>query len=241
LTAPAAAAKPAVIKLDKHGKPKKVKREKIRYGQAPEQSLPPGPAQTANGPLRDTGIGRSDSVGPGVSATLPAPGTAIAPVAPLEGASTSALSDSDADPLAPKLGPEKKTRFSAKAPEVKFRKEKVKTTKAKEKAIATPVAMTSEEKATQKAQASPLGLNGDTAKKKQKRKKGEAKERLTPKPKDPNAPKPDENGVYPTPYHPQTTTPAPAPAPASAPAPATTPAPAPAGSTTPAPAAAPNM
>jgi len=140
---------------------------------------------------------------------LPAPGTAIAPVAPLEGASTSALSDQDADPLAPKLGPEKKTRFSAKAPEVKLRKEKVKTAKAQDKAIATPVAMTADEKATKQTQAAPLGLNGDTAsKKKHKRKKGEAKERLTPKPKDPNAPKPDENGVYPTPYHSTSTAPA---------------------------------
>ena len=36
-TTGAATAKPAVIKLDKNGKPKKVKREKIRFGQAPEQ------------------------------------------------------------------------------------------------------------------------------------------------------------------------------------------------------------
>ena len=238
LVAPAAVAKPTVIKLDKHGKPKKVKREKVRYGQSPEQALPAGPATIGNGSLVDTGIGRAkDVAGPGGSSTLPAPGTAIAPIAPLEGASTSALSDSDADPLAPKLGPEKKTRFSAKAPEVKLRKEKVKTTKAKEKAIATPVAMTADEKATKQTQAAPLGLNGDTAsKKKHKRKKGDAKERLTPKPKDPNAPKPDENGVYPTPYHPTTATPA-TKAPATDPLPpVTAPAPGapPSGDTTPA-------
>ncbi|MBB5059201.1 peptidyl-prolyl cis-trans isomerase SurA [Granulicella aggregans] len=236
-SAPAAVAKPAVIKLDKHGKPKKVKREKIRYGQSPEQALPAGPVTKGSGALVDTGIGRADNAGPGGSSTLPAPGTAIAPVAPLEGASTSALSDSDADPLAPKLGPEKKTRFSAKAPEVKLRKEKVKTAKAQDKAIATPVAMTTDEKATKQTQAAPLGLNGDTAKKKKvKRKKGEAKERLTPKPKDPNAPKPDENGVYPTPYHPTSTTPATkAPATDQLP-PATAPAPGapPSGDTTPA-------
>jgi peptidyl-prolyl cis-trans isomerase SurA len=203
LTAKTATAKPAVIKLDKHGKPKKVRREKIRYGQSPEQALPAGPVTVGNGELVDTGIGRkNDSLGPGQSSTLPAPGTAIAPLAPLEGSSVSALSDSEADPLAPKLGPEQKTRFSAKAPEVKFRKQKVKAAKAQDKAIATPVAMTTDEKTTQKTQAAPLGLNGDTAKKKKlKRKKGEAKERLQPKPKDPNAPKPDANGTYPTPYH----------------------------------------
>src|SRR6202035_1409426 len=54
-TAPAAAAKPAVIKLDKNAKPKKVRREKIRYGQAPEQSLPPGPVSASAG--TDAGAG----------------------------------------------------------------------------------------------------------------------------------------------------------------------------------------
>ncbi len=231
----AATAKPTVIKLDKHGKPKKVKREKIRFGQAPEQSLPPGPTRTASG--ADTGIGAGVASGetPGAASTL-APGTAIAP---LEASSTSALSDNDADPLAPKGPPAKKSRYSDRAPQVKLRKVNAKKAKANEKAIATPVAMTSTEKAAQQTQAAPLGLNGDTAsKKKHKRKKGEAKERLAPKPKDPNAPKPDANGVYPTPYHPATTTPA-----TKAPAtgdttlpPATAPAPGapPSGDTTPA-------
>ncbi len=199
---PAAVAKPAVIKLDKHGKPKKVKREKIRFGQAPEQSLPPGPARTATG--ADTGIGANAATGgetPGASATL-APGQAIAP---LESTSTAALAD--ADPLAPKPPPAKKTRYSDRAPEVKVRKEKAKEAKVEEKKIATPVAMTPAELAAKQTQAAPLGLNGDTAsKKKHKRKKGEAKERLTPKPKDPNAaPKPNPDGTYPTPYHPPAT------------------------------------
>lgn len=207
-TAPAAIAKPAVIKLDKNGKPKKVKREKIRFGQAPEQSLPPGPARTASG--ADTGIGANQATGaetPGASATLaPAPGTAMAP---LESTSNS-LNEQEADPLAPKAPPAKKTRYSDRAPEVKIRKEQAKDAKATEKRIATPAPMSSTEAATKQTQAAPLGLNGDTAtKKKKKRKKGEAKERLTPKPKDPNAtPKPDANGNYPTPYHPPTTSPA---------------------------------
>jgi peptidyl-prolyl cis-trans isomerase SurA len=201
----AATAKPAVIKLDKHGKPKKVKREKIRFGQAPEQSLPPGPARTTT--LADTGIGAGAASGetPGTASTL-APGTAIAP---LEASGTSALSDAEADPLAPKGPPAKKSRYSDRAPQVKLRKVNAKKAKANEKAIATPVAMTPVEKAAQQTQAAPLGLNGDTAsKKKHKRKKGEAKERMAPKPKDPNAPKPDANGVYPTPYHPAATAPA---------------------------------
>jgi peptidyl-prolyl cis-trans isomerase SurA len=232
-SAPAAVAKPAVIKLDKNGKPKKVKREKIRFGQAPEQSLPPGPTRTATGADTGIGAGQAASGGPGSSATL-APGTAIAP---LESSSTSSLSDADADPLAPKGPPAKKTRFSDRAPEVKIRKEKAKTAKVQEKAIATPVAATPTEKATQQTQAAPLGLNGDTAKKKkQKRKKGEAKERLQPKPKDPNAPQPDATGTYPTPYHPPAKTPVTPPADGTTLPPATAPAPGapPSGDTTPA-------
>lgn len=200
-TGPAAVAKPAVIKLDKNGKPKKVKREKIRFGQAPEQSLPPGPTRTATG--ADTGIGANAATGaetPGASATLTsdqAPGQAMAPLE-----STSNSLSGDPDPLAPKAAPAKKTRYSDRAPEIKIRKAKAVEAKATEKKIATPVPMSSTEAATKQAQAAPLGLNGDTAsKKKKKRKKGEAKERLQPKPADPNAPKPDANGNYPTPYH----------------------------------------
>ncbi len=211
LAASAAVAKPAVIKLDKNGKPKKVKREKIRLGQAPEQSLPPGPTRTAAG--TDTGIGMNAATGaetPGASATL-APGTAIAP---LDSSSTAALSDQDTDPLAAKTAPEKKSRYSDRAPQVKLRKTKAKAAKIEDKKIATPAPMNTAEQATKQAQAAPLGLNGDTAtKKKHRRKKGDAKERLTPKPKDPNAtPKPDATGAYPTPYKPGTKAPATPPA-----------------------------
>jgi peptidyl-prolyl cis-trans isomerase SurA len=223
-TAAAAVAKPAVIKLDKNGRPKKVKREKIRFGQAPEQSLPPGPTRTASG--ADTGIGTNQATGaetPGASATLP-PGQAMAP---LESTSNSLNQQPDADPLAPKAPPAKKTRYSDRAPEVKVRKEKAKEAKVTEKKIATPTPMSSTEATSKQVQAAPLGLNGDTAtKKKHKRKKGEAKERLQPKPKDPNAPQPDATGTYPTPYHAPAKTPATTPAagdttlpPATAPAP----------------------
>ena len=229
---PAAVAKPTVIKLDKNGKPKKVKREKIRFGQAPEQSLPPGPTRIASG--ADIGAGSSPAVGPdgGQNRNLGtesskadlAPGTAIAP---LESTSTVAATEADADPLGPKAAPAKKTRYSDRAPEIKLRKEKAKTAKVQEKAIATPAAPNSTEQATKQVQAAPLGLNGSTTKKKKKRAKGEAKERLAPKPKDPNAPdappKPDANGAYPSPYHKPTTTTPPAGGttlpPATAPAP----------------------
>jgi peptidyl-prolyl cis-trans isomerase SurA len=215
---PAAVAKPAIIKLDKHGKPKKVKREKIRFGQSPEQALPPGPTTLASGAgaggsaSQATGPegGQNRSLGTADAKADAAPGTAIAP---LEGSSISGTSlDPDSDPLGPRTGPQKKSRFSDRAPEVKFRKQKKKAAKIEEKKIATPAAPTTTEQQTKQLQAAPLGLNGDTAKKKKhKRKKGEAKQRLAPKPADPNAPKPDANGNYPTPYHPATpNTPTPA-------------------------------
>jgi len=188
------APKPAVIKLDKNGKPKKVRREKIRFGQAPEQSLPPGPVKTATG--TDAGSGSAQAAGAGATlapGTL-APGTAIAPL--------ESDNSSDANPLAPKTVAKAKTRYSDRAPVIKLRKEKAKTTKAADKAAATASPMTDEEKAATKTQASPLGLNGDTTKKKKKHKKGEAKERLQPKVKDPNAqPERNPDGSYPTPYH----------------------------------------
>jgi peptidyl-prolyl cis-trans isomerase SurA len=195
--------KPTVIKLDKNGKPKKVRREKIRFGQAPEQSLPPGPVQTASGV--DAGAGSAQAAGAG--ATL-APGTLTAPgqaIAPLDQENTP-----DANPLAPKTGPKVKSRYSDRAPTIKASKAKAKTAKAQDKAIATATPMTAEEKAASQTQAAPLGLNGDTAKKKKKkRKKGEAKERLQPKAKDPNAaPVRNPDGSYPTPYHAPPTTPA---------------------------------
>jgi peptidyl-prolyl cis-trans isomerase SurA len=172
-------------------KPKKIKREKIRFGQAPRNSLPPGPQEAAVG--GDIGAGAtSAAVTPGgtMAAGTAAPGTAIAP---LEGADVVSSSTTDADPLAPKVAAEKKTRYSDRAKTEKVVKAKAKATKAKEKALATPAAADADERATQQAQAAPLGLNGDTAKKKKKAKvKGAPKERLQNKPPAPAAPPPEE-------------------------------------------------
>jgi peptidyl-prolyl cis-trans isomerase SurA len=174
-----------------NAKPKKIKREKIRFGQAPRNSLPAGP-QEAGVVGGDTGAGAtSAAVTPGgTMAAGAAPGTAIAPLEGPEAASSSAL---DADPLAPKPAELKKTRFSDRAKTEKVVKAKAQSAKAKEKAPATPVAASAVEKATQKAQAAPLGLNGDTAKKKRKVKvKGAPKERLQNKPPAPAAAPPEE-------------------------------------------------
>jgi peptidyl-prolyl cis-trans isomerase SurA len=168
-------------------KPKKVKREKVRFGQAPRNSLPAGPEETASG--GDVGAGaNSASAAPGQMAAAAAPGGT-----PLENASSSA--DVGANPFDAKPVETGKTRYSARAKQVDAEKKAKKQKKTKEKAIAGPIAATPEEKVSEQAQAAPLGLNGDTAKKKKKKQpkdKNAPKERLQNQPPKPAAPKPEE-------------------------------------------------
>jgi peptidyl-prolyl cis-trans isomerase SurA len=176
-------------------KSKKVHREKIRYGQAPRKSLPPGPDETAM-TGRDLGAGTTAAE----ALASDAPGTAIAPID--QTATTGAVAttaDVGAGPLAPKAPERQKTRYSDRAPvEVKKIKAVKETAKVEEKAAETPVSLTAEEKATQQVQSAPLGLDGDTAKKKKKTKvKGAAKERLQEQPPTPPAPKPDATPIPP--------------------------------------------
>jgi peptidyl-prolyl cis-trans isomerase SurA len=189
----------------KASKPVKVKREKVRYGQAPRNSLPAGPEETAKG--SDVGEGAASAVGAGSAAA----GTAVAEVGP---------SPLDVQPV--QTG---KTRYSDRAKQVAAQKKVTKVKKANEKVAAGPVQATSEEKATEKAQAAPLGLNGDTSKKKKTKKttkdKNAPKERLQNQAPKPAAPPPTETpskapdrgtpqeGTLP----PQTPPPAPTPAP----------------------------
>jgi peptidyl-prolyl cis-trans isomerase SurA len=185
-------------------KQKKIKREKVRFGQAPRNSLPSGEADT----LTDKGLGMNAPEGPGAVA---APGAAMAAGEP----TTTFTASSDPDPLTPKAVSTGKTRYAARAKTEAATKAATKTAKAKDKAVATPVAATSDEKLAEKAQAAPLGLNGDTTKKKPKKVKGAPKERIQQKA--PEVKTPQE----PTPYRaPPATTPA---APAAAPAPTSTP------------------
>lgn len=173
-------------------KPVKIKREKIRFGQAPRNSLPAGP-QEVGSVGSDTGTGAaSAAVTPGGTMDAgAAPGTAIAPLE--ASAQASSTSTSNADPFAPKATEQKKTRYSYRAKTEKVVKAKAKVTKEKEKAAETPVAASVTEKATQQTQAAPLGLNGDTVKKQKKTKvKGAPKERLQNKPVAPPAAPPEE-------------------------------------------------
>jgi peptidyl-prolyl cis-trans isomerase SurA len=171
----ASAAVPATQELDKHGKPKKVKREKVRMGQAPRTALPDAP---------ESAEAITDAA---------APGTAISPLQ--NSTNTISANAPDEDALAPKPAPRAKTRYSSREPEVKQAKAEAKVAKVVEKAKATPDAATSEEKQTQAVQAQALGLNGSNAKKqKVKRKKGDPKDRLQTKPVEPKAPL-NDNGL----------------------------------------------
>lgn len=155
----------------KHKK-KKIKREKIRFGQAPRTALPAGPEQTAVG--GDVGAGAASA-----SAITAAPGAAMT------NSEESASQAADVNPLTPTVeAPTKKTRFASREKVVLAEKKATRRRKAKEKAAATPEAESAQEKADLNAQGAPLGLNGDTAKKKKKKKvKGAKKERLENKPK----------------------------------------------------------
>jgi peptidyl-prolyl cis-trans isomerase SurA len=218
---PAAGGKPGpmnvVSSTPKSGTPKKVKikREKVRFGQAPRTSLPSAPQDMA----ADAGLGKGESAGPDSAGRDSAgPGGAAAPgaaIAPTESSTTQFSASSDPDPLAPKPVTTGKVRYSARAKTEKATKAAAKTVKTNDKALATPVAATADEKATQQTQAAPLGLNGDTAKKKKKVKvKGVQKERIQQKPPEP-APPPPEPAPYRNPQQDGGTAPAPtAPAPA---------------------------
>jgi peptidyl-prolyl cis-trans isomerase SurA len=163
----------------KRKKPKKIKREKVRFGQAPRNALPAGPQETAVG--GDVGAGAASA-----SAITAAPGAAMT------NSEESISQAADVNPLTP-VAPEPttKTRFASREKIVIAEKKAARRRKAKEKAAATPEGPTAQESADRTTQSAPLGLNGDTAKKKKKVKvKGAKKERLENKPKPSTAPPP---------------------------------------------------
>jgi peptidyl-prolyl cis-trans isomerase SurA len=185
-------------------KPKKIHREKIRYGEAPEKALPNGTAETAAG----------GSIGAPI--TGQAPGVAMAPNESITTITTGTGADEDnADPFASKTGPHKKQRFSDLEAQAEERSAKEHLTKAEAKAETRPLPTTPAENADEKLRAQPLGLNGDTVakQKKPKRQKGEAKERMTEKPaqpkETPNTVAPTVNPNLATPVPPPPSTPSP--------------------------------
>jgi peptidyl-prolyl cis-trans isomerase SurA len=175
-TAPAAPAAATAKATAAPSKPKKIKREKIRFGQAPRDTLPPGPQETAVG----VGAGEAASTQTADAGSAIAPGAVMAP----SESTTQVLSggENNPDPLAPKA-PEGKSRYSYRAKTEAADKAAKKKATDTQKAIFTPKVATEPEKKDVAQQSVPLGLNGDTAtKKKKKRAKGEAKERLQNKP-----------------------------------------------------------
>lgn len=171
-----ASSKPVVA-----SKPKKIKREKVRFGQAPRNTLPPGPQETAEG----AGAGVAASTQTADAGDAVAPGTAIAPI------DSTNTQIANQDPLAPKPDQTGKTRYSYRAKTVAAEKVTKKQEAVRQKSAYTPVAATTQENRDRKTQAAPLGLNGDTAtKKKAVREKGAAKERLQNKPTEPPPPPP---------------------------------------------------
>jgi peptidyl-prolyl cis-trans isomerase SurA len=150
-------------------KVKKVRREKIRFGQAPQNALPSGPVAGTTG--ADTPLAGQ---APGVAMAAPTGTTTIS-------SGTGTENDADnADPLAPKEEARKKTRYTDRQANIALAKATDRAAKAQQHVAARPVAATTEQTATEKAQAAPLGLKGDTVKKqpKPRRKKGDRKERL---------------------------------------------------------------
>jgi len=183
-TTPAATG--ATVVNTKNGKkPKKIriKREKIRFGQAPRNPLPAGPLETSTG--SDQGLGAASASGTsGDMTTEVAPGTVIAPITD---------ANVDDNPLNPHTTVRRKTRFSDREKEVEAEKARARALKKQEKAAETPAPETTQEQATQQHQAAPLGLNGDTVKKKKKKKvKGAKKERMQQQAPAPPPPPPVE-------------------------------------------------
>ena len=153
--------------------PKKQKKEKIRFGQAPRLSIPAGSEDES------------------ASVTAPAaaaPGAAMSSN-PGASATTASAAGDAANPLEPAEAPVKKTRFAATATKVKEKKVATVSAKVREKqsAVATPASTA--EQADTKQQTAPLGLSGDTTKKpkKPKKVKGAPKERLADKAPAPKA------------------------------------------------------
>ena len=181
-SAPKAAVTPAST-LMANGK-KKIRQEKIRYGQAPRNALPEAAGEVLP-PGADQGPGSA-------SVSQAAPGEAIAPV---DNSNTVAA---NADQTATPEPAPKKTRYTARQATMEQEKAVNKVKKAKSKAAAVAPTPTAEESVNEKAQNAPLGLNGDTASKKKKTKVKDApKERIQQKAPAPPAPAPEPTPIPP--------------------------------------------
>jgi peptidyl-prolyl cis-trans isomerase SurA len=166
------------------------KKEKIRFGQAPRETLPSAQTKTEDAGASQTEVATNN---------VPQNMKVVAPDGTVEN-----------QPVEEK---KEKTRFSARAKEPKQKKSKDKTDPF------APAPESQDELATRQEQSTPLGLNGDTSKPKKAPKPTE-KTRLSDKPKERPESDQQNPAAAPadqTPATQQTTPSAPAPAPTTAP------------------------
>jgi peptidyl-prolyl cis-trans isomerase SurA len=204
-TAPAPAVAPAATnsQVASAGTEKPGKKEKIRFGQAPRETLPSAQTKTEDAGATGTQVAANN---------VPQNMQVVGPDGAVDNQPTEEKKE--------------KTRFAARAKEPKQKKSKDKTDPF------APSPENQDEVATRQEQSTPLGLNGDTAKP-AKAPKPTEKTRLSDKAKEKEPPKPEPvpnpEGAPAT----RQTTPPSAPAPTTAPAPATAPTTAPAPATEP--------
>jgi len=182
----AAGAKPTATAttLTANGKKKKVRREKIRFGQPPRNSLPEAAGEVLPAGA-DQGKGAASAAQPAAGETIATTENSKAEAANVE------------EPVAPEPAA-KKTRYTARQPMVEQEKAAKKVKHSKEKAAAVAPKPTTDESLNEKAQSAPLGLNGDTGSKKKKQKvKGAPKERIQQKAPEPPAPPPEATPIPP--------------------------------------------
>jgi len=142
----------------------RIHREKVRFGEAPRNTLPSAPLETST-----VNNGALAGQAPGVAMALTSSTTI----------STGTGADSEDDPLAPKAAVARKTRYAQVQKQENTQRLQTQVVKAETKASIRPVQADAQATASEKLQASPLGLNGDTKKKKKPQHvKGAPKERL---------------------------------------------------------------
>ena len=170
-----------VVNTSAPRKAKKIKREKVRFGQAPRNALPNGTQVAA---VPSLGAATPEDANKALGGE--APGAAMgSPTQSITSISTGTGVESE-DPLAPKETSDRKTRFSDRQTQTNEKKAQLKLASAEVKATKRPTAATAEDSADEKVQAAPLGFANtptDGKKKKSKRKKDQPKERLQEKPK----------------------------------------------------------
>jgi len=166
---------------------KKIKREKVRFGQAPRNALPNGTAESV------ASVPSLGAAAEGADVTkTPAPGAAIASATESVTSITTGTGNDTANALDNGgVETDHKTRFSSRQNETEEKKAQTKLAKAEVRSTKRPEKATATESADEKVQSAPLGLADTTKGKKPKhakRDKDQPKERLQEKAKPDAAP-----------------------------------------------------